>query len=81
MTNYVDGTDAAVLTKARQGSREKYLERIRPIIVELVGWGYGYKAMSNVLNRDGIYTIQGKEYSVGTVRHLLKTLDITPDNE
>lgn len=42
------------LTKSRQASAEKYQQTVRPIVEELLTFGYGYQALSNVLNARGV---------------------------
>lgn len=62
------------LAKARTDARDKYYAKIKPIIEELLDWGYGEKAIANALNAKGILTAHGKEYNYGTVKHLLRML-------
>ncbi|APG18847.1 hypothetical protein A3780_15220 [Kosakonia radicincitans] len=68
--NYPKGS----LARARADARDKYYAKIKPIIEELIEWGYGEKALANVLNNKGVRTSHGKEFTVGTVKHLLKML-------
>ena len=65
---------AASLAFARAKAREKYYDKMRPIVEELIEFGYGEKALANVLNNKGLFTSHGKEFNAGTVKHLLKML-------
>lgn len=62
------------LALARQNARTKYYDAIRPVIDELITFGYGTTALANILNDRGIYTSHGKKFNAGTVHHLLKML-------
>ncbi|KFC01069.1 hypothetical protein GTGU_03586 [Trabulsiella guamensis ATCC 49490] len=62
------------LAEARANAREKYYNKMRPIVESLLEFGYGETAMANVLNNKGLFTSHGKEFNVGTVKHLLKML-------
>ncbi|EPC7354761.1 recombinase family protein [Klebsiella variicola] len=69
------------LTKSRQASAEKYQQTVRPIVEELLTFGYGYQALSNVLNARGIFTPQGKPFNKQSVRYLLSILELTTGNQ
>ncbi|HGE6931438.1 TPA: recombinase family protein [Enterobacter cloacae] len=62
------------LAFARQNARAKYYDAIRPVIEELIPFGYGETALANILNDKGMYTSHGKKFNAGTVHHLLKML-------
>jgi hypothetical protein len=64
------------LAFARQSARTKYYNTMRPIIEELIPFGYGETALANILNDKGVYTSHGKKFNAGTVRHLLKMLGL-----
>ncbi|HBT0573772.1 recombinase family protein [Klebsiella pneumoniae] len=69
------------LTKSRQASSEKYQQAVRPVMEELLTFGYGYQALSNVLNARGIFTPQGKPFNKQSVRYLLSVLELTTGNQ
>ncbi|HGW5382641.1 recombinase family protein [Enterobacter hormaechei] len=62
------------LAAARAAAREKYYFKVRPIVEELMEYGYGETALANALNNKGVLTSHGKEFNAGTVKHLLKML-------
>ncbi|WP_320108884.1 recombinase family protein [Klebsiella pneumoniae] len=72
---------APSLTKSRQASAEKYQQAVRPIVEELLTFGYGYQALSNVLNARGIFTPQGKPFNKENVRYLLSVLELSTANQ
>lgn len=68
------------LVKSRLSSSEKYQQAVRPIVEELLTFGYGYKSLSNVLNARGIFTPQGKPFNKQSVRYLLSVLGLSTNN-
>ncbi|MDV5240171.1 recombinase family protein [Leclercia adecarboxylata] len=62
------------LAQARMNARQRYYKKVKPIIDDLLEYGYGETALANALNQKGVLTNHGKKFTVGTVKHLLKML-------
>ena len=66
-------------TEARTIRTRKYDEKVKPVVAELLSYGYGKVALSNALKAKGILTVTGIEYTAASVQALLKRLDIQPE--
>lgn len=64
---------------ARANRTRKYDEKLKPVIEELLSYGYGKVALSNALKAKGILTVTGIDYTAASVQALLKRLDIQPE--
>ncbi|WP_182409237.1 MULTISPECIES: recombinase family protein [Klebsiella] len=68
------------LTAYRRFSTESYKEKVKPVVEELLTFGYGYTALASVLNGKGIFTKQGRPFTKGNVRYLLQILELETHN-
>ncbi|HCN00499.1 MAG TPA: hypothetical protein DIT02_04195 [Pantoea ananatis] len=61
---------------ARANRTHKYDEKVKPVIEELIEYGYGNVALANALNERGILSVTGLKQTAATVTALLKRLGI-----
>lgn len=56
---------------------KKYDKKIRPIIEELLDYGFGVTALANALNQKNIPSVQGKAHSASSVKVMLKRMELS----
>lgn len=61
---------------ARANRTAKYDAKVKPVVIELLEYGYGNTALANALNAKGILTVTGNEYKAHSVKDLLKRLEL-----
>ncbi|MBT8499460.1 hypothetical protein DH20_06770 [Pantoea agglomerans] len=62
--------------KARANRTRKYDEKVKPVILDLLEYGFGKVAIANALNEKGILSVTGLKQTAATVSALLKRLGI-----
>lgn len=60
----------------RKNKTAIYDEKVKPVIEELIQYGFGYSALASALNNQGIPTRWGKQWSIDSVRVTLKRLNL-----
>ncbi|WP_017347039.1 hypothetical protein [Pantoea sp. A4] len=50
--------------------------KVKPVIEELIEYGYGYTALANALNSRGVFSRWGTPWTIDSVKKTLKRLDI-----
>lgn len=55
----------------RKSKTELFDSKIKPILEELIEFGYGHKAIANALNEKGVLNIRGRKWSPDSVRYVL----------
>ncbi|WP_157079214.1 hypothetical protein [Serratia ficaria] len=56
---------------------KKYDNKIRPVIEELLDYGFGVTALANALNQKNIPSLHGKTHSASSVKVMLKRMGLT----
>lgn len=51
-------------------------QKVKPVIEELIQYGYGYTALANALNTRGILSRWGTPWTIDSVKKTLKRLDM-----
>lgn len=66
----------ASFAEARASRTRKYDERVKPLIIDLLEYGFGKVAIANALNEKGIPSVTGLKQTAATVTAILKRLGI-----
>ncbi|QDY42481.1 recombinase family protein [Candidatus Pantoea soli] len=51
-------------------------EKVKPVIEELIEYGYGYTALANALNTRGVLSRWGTPWTIDSVKKTLKRLEM-----
>jgi len=62
--------------QARANRTRKYDEKVKPVILDLLEYGFGKVAIANALNEKGILSVTGLKQTAATVSALLKRLGV-----
>ncbi|CAI1723744.1 Uncharacterised protein [Serratia odorifera] len=60
---------------------KKYDEKLRPVVQELLSYGFGTTALANALNQREIPSLHGKFHSVSSVTIMLKRMGLSIERE
>jgi len=70
-----------MFTEQCKSKTKKYDEKLRPIVEELLSYGFGTTALANALNQRGIPSLHGKSHSVSSVTVMLKRMVLSIERE
>ncbi|WP_427003695.1 recombinase family protein [Pantoea eucrina] len=51
-------------------------QKVKPVIEELIQYGYGYTALANALNNRGVLSRWGTPWTIESVKKTLKRLEM-----
>lgn len=51
-------------------------EKVKPVMMELIEYGYGYTALANALNTRGVLSRWGTPWTIDSVKKALKRLEL-----
>ncbi|WP_343553757.1 hypothetical protein [Pantoea sp.] len=51
-------------------------EKVKPVMEELIEYGYGYTALANALNSRGVFSRWGTPWTIDSVKKTLKRLEL-----
>ncbi|HFD3885855.1 hypothetical protein [Serratia nevei] len=66
-----------MFTEQCRARTKKYDEKLKPIIEELLEYGFGVTALANVLNKKDIPSPQGRKQTAASVRLMLKRMGLS----
>ncbi|KYQ97316.1 MULTISPECIES: recombinase family protein [Serratia] len=60
----------------RKNKTAVFDNKIKPVLEELIEFGYGYKAIANALNEKGVLNLRGGRWSPDSVRYILSRIGL-----